>query len=89
MTNDAVISTEGRNLLGQESLSSPELLSRYQKLSPSNPRGTRKPMNPVNPRNRRVRRVRKGHSDYRGHRGTRKNSSGYFVNHIRSVIYHL
>jgi len=29
MTNDAVISTEGRNLLRQESLSFPELLSRY------------------------------------------------------------
>jgi len=31
MTNDAVISTEGRNLLRQESLSFPELLSRYGK----------------------------------------------------------
>ena len=29
MTNDAVISTEGGNLLRQESLSFPELLSRY------------------------------------------------------------
>ena len=29
MTNDAVISTEGRSLLRQESLSFPELLSRY------------------------------------------------------------
>jgi len=29
MTNDDVISTEGRNLLRQESLSFPELLSRY------------------------------------------------------------
>ena len=29
MTNDAVISTEGRNLLRKESLSFPELLSRY------------------------------------------------------------
>ncbi|OIP25592.1 hypothetical protein AUK22_07960 [bacterium CG2_30_54_10] len=29
MTNDVVISTEGRNLLRQESLSFPELLSRY------------------------------------------------------------
>jgi len=30
MTNDAVISIEGRNLLRQESLSYPELLSRYE-----------------------------------------------------------
>jgi len=30
MTNDAVVSTEGRNLLRQESLSFPELLSRYK-----------------------------------------------------------
>jgi len=29
MTNDAVISTEGRNLLRQESLSFSELLNRY------------------------------------------------------------
>ena len=31
MTNNAVISTEGRNLLRQESLSYPELLSRHKK----------------------------------------------------------